>query len=263
MGRTARRALGDFGVPLGIVIMVLIDYSAGDSYTEKLNVPDGLQVTSPELRGWIISPFGMERDIPTWLPFVSVLPALLLYMVLFIETEICELLMMEKSKRKGGGLHWDIVLLCLINCACSIVGGPWICSATVRACAHVAALTVFSTNHAPGEAPKVVEVKDQRLSAFMVSILLGLSVLLSGVLKQVPFAVLFGVFLYMGVSSIAGIQLFDRLILFLVPVKHHPRVSYVRRVSGLFQLVFTSNHVRSKENEVFKIYVSFCLFIRN
>ena len=49
--------------------------------------------------------------------------------------------------------------------------------------------------------------------------------------SQVPFATLFGVFLYMGVSSINGIQLFDRLILLIVPVKHHPRVSYVRRVS--------------------------------
>ena len=61
----------------------------------------------------------------------------------------------------------------------------WICPATVRACAHAAALTVMSTNHAPGEAPHVVEVKDQRLSAFLVSLLLGVSVQLSSVLKQV------------------------------------------------------------------------------
>ena len=159
LGRTARRALGDFGVPIAIVIMVLIDYSAGDTYTEKLSVPEGLQVTSPEKRGWIINPFGEKEAIPSWVPFISFLPAILLYMLLFIETEICELLMMEKSKRKGGGLHWDIVLLCFINCGSSIVGGPWICSATVRACSHVSALTVWSTTHAPGEAPSIVEVK--------------------------------------------------------------------------------------------------------
>ena len=93
--------------------------------------------------------------------------------------------MLEKTSRKGGGLHWDIVLLCLINLLCAIFGGPWICSATVRACAHASALTVMSTNHAPGEAPHVVEVKDQRLSALLVSILLGVSVLLSSALKQV------------------------------------------------------------------------------
>ena len=67
--------------------------------------------------------------------------------------------MLEKSKKKGGGLHWDIVLLCLLNTVASIFGGPWICAATVRGVAHVSALTVMSTTHAPGEAPFIVEVK--------------------------------------------------------------------------------------------------------
>jgi hypothetical protein len=67
--------------------------------------------------------------------------------------------MLEKSKKKGGGVHWDIVLLCLINTICGLFGGPWICAATVRGVAHVSALTVMSTNHAPGEAPHIVEVK--------------------------------------------------------------------------------------------------------
>ena len=39
-----RRALGDFGVPIGIIFMVLVDYLAGDTYTKKLSVPFGLQV---------------------------------------------------------------------------------------------------------------------------------------------------------------------------------------------------------------------------
>jgi solute carrier family 4 (anion exchanger), member 2 len=49
--------------------------------------------------------------------------------------------------------------------------------------------------------------------------------MLSSILKLVPFAVLFGVFLYMGISGMNGVQFFDRLILFLMPVKHHPQVS--------------------------------------
>ena len=67
--------------------------------------------------------------------------------------------MLEKTKKKGGGLHWDIVLLCFINTLGAIFGGPWICAATVRGVAHVSALTVMSTTHAPGEAPHIVEVK--------------------------------------------------------------------------------------------------------
>ena len=40
----ARRALGDFGVPIAIVITVMLDYGVQDTYTEKLKVPSGLQV---------------------------------------------------------------------------------------------------------------------------------------------------------------------------------------------------------------------------
>ena len=80
-----------------------------------------------------------------------------------IITDICSsffrLIIMEKSSKKGCGIHWDIVLLSFINCAGSIFGGPWICAATVRGIAHVSALTVMSTTHAPGEQPYIVQVK--------------------------------------------------------------------------------------------------------
>ena len=225
LGHTIRHTLGNSGVPLAIGCMVLLDFLINDTFTEKLNVPDGLAVTDPTLRNWTISPFGgilfnttegssvaggshaaVWTSLPFWAMFAAFIPAMLLYTVLFIETHICELIMMDRSGAKGNGLHLDIVLLSLINFVGSIFGGPWICAATVRAVSHVSALTIMSTTHAPGEAPHIVEVKDQRLSALLVSIFLGLSILLSPVLKLVPFAVLFGVFLYMGVSSMTGVQ---------------------------------------------------------
>ena len=69
----------------------------------------------------------------------------------------------------------------------------------------------MSTTHAPGEKARVVEVKDQRLSALAVSLLIGLSLFLSPLLKHIPYAVLFGVFLYMGISSMSGIQCLKEL----------------------------------------------------
>lgn len=63
------------------------------------------------------------------------------------------------------------------------------------------------------------------------SLLVGISVAMAPLLRRVPIAVLFGVFLYMGISSMDGIQFFERVQLFLMPVKHHPQVPYVRRVS--------------------------------
>ena len=54
---------------------------------------------------------------------------------------------------------------------------------------------------------------------------------LSSVFKLVPLAAMFGVFLYMGITSIESIQMFNRIWLFFTPVKHHPHVSYVRKAS--------------------------------
>merc|ERR1712080_542338 len=99
--------------------------------------------------------------------------------------------------------------------------------------------TVMSTTNVPGESPKVVGIRDQRISAFSVSVLLGVSVLLAPILKLVPFAVLFGVFLYMGVSGMNGVQFFDRVALCFMPRKHHPNVSYVQNVKTWRMVLFT------------------------
>jgi len=47
MNIQARRALGDFGVPIAIITMVTLDYLVPEIYTEKLQVPEGLSPSSP------------------------------------------------------------------------------------------------------------------------------------------------------------------------------------------------------------------------
>ncbi|XP_060790835.1 electrogenic sodium bicarbonate cotransporter 1-like [Neoarius graeffei] len=46
----------------------------------------------------------------------------------------------------------------------------------------------------------------------------------------IPMPVLYGVFLYMGVASLNGVQFMDRLKLFLMPAKHQPDLIYLRHV---------------------------------
>lgn len=53
---------------------------------------------------------------------------------------------------------------------------------------------------------------------------------MGAVLRQIPLAVLFGIFLYMGVTSLSGIQLSQRLLLIFMPAKHHPEQPYVTKV---------------------------------
>ncbi|XP_004392963.1 PREDICTED: electrogenic sodium bicarbonate cotransporter 1 isoform X3 [Odobenus rosmarus divergens] len=49
-------------------------------------------------------------------------------------------------------------------------------------------------------------------------------------LKFIPMPVLYGVFLYMGVASLNGVQFMDRLKLLLMPLKHQPDFIYLRHV---------------------------------
>ncbi|CAO1323960.1 unnamed protein product [Diamesa tonsa] len=236
-GRNARRALGDFGVPISIAIFVTLSYFTPQVFTDKLSVPQGISPSDPSRRGWQI-PLG---PVPIWLPFISLVPALLVYILIFMETHISELIVdkPERGLKKGSGLHMDIVLLCFLNTVCGFFGLPWHCAATVRSVTHVSAVTIMSTNHAPGDAPRIADVKEQRLSGFFVSMLVGLSVAAAPLLRKIPMSVLFGVFLYMGVASMSGVQLFERLRLLFMPVKYHSQAPFVRRVPTWKMHIFT------------------------
>ena len=49
-------------------------------------------------RGWLIPPTGNQESLPIWAMGAAILPGILLYIILFIETEICQLIVMEWTK---------------------------------------------------------------------------------------------------------------------------------------------------------------------
>ncbi|XP_070709125.1 anion exchange protein 2b isoform X2 [Pempheris klunzingeri] len=236
-----RRIIGDFGVPIAILIMVLVDYSIDDTYTQKLSVPHGLSVTSPDKRGWIINPLGSDGEFPIWMMFACCLPALLVFILIFMETQITTLIVSKKERMlvKGSGFHLDLLLIVVLGGTSALFGLPWMAAATVRSVTHVNALTVMSKAVAPGDKPRIQEVKEQRVTGLLVAIMVGLSIVIGDLLRQIPLAVLFGIFLYMGVMSLNGIQLTERMMLLLMPPKYHPDHTYVRKVRTLRMHLFT------------------------
>ncbi|XP_040912528.1 anion exchange protein 3 [Toxotes jaculatrix] len=241
LGGKARRIIGDFGIPISILVSVLVDYSITDTYTQKLNVPSGFSVTSPEKRGWFISPFGDKQPFPTWMMGASVVPALLVFILIFMETQITSLIVSKKERRlvKGSGFHLDLLLIVILGAICPLFGLPWLTAATVRSVTHVNALTVMSKATAPGEKPMIQEVKEQRLTGLLVAVLVGMSMVMTDILRLIPLAVLFGIFLYMGVTSLTGIQLYERITLMVTPAKHHPDHIYVTKVKTWRMNMFT------------------------
>ncbi|XP_055990784.1 anion exchange protein 2 isoform X2 [Sorex fumeus] len=237
-----RRVIGDFGVPIAILIMVLVDYSIEDTYTQKLSVPSGFSVTAPEKRGWFINPLGENSAFPVWMMVASLLPAILVFILIFMETQITTLIISKKERmlQKGSGFHLDLLLIVGMGGICALFGLPWLAAATVRSVTHANALTVMSKAVAPGDKPKIQEVKEQRVTGLLVALLVGLSIVIGDLLRQIPLAVLFGIFLYMGVTSLNGIQFYERLHLLLMPAKHHPDVTYVKKVRTLRMHLFTA-----------------------
>ncbi|KAL6095035.1 uncharacterized protein ACO6RY_16313 [Pungitius sinensis] len=224
-----RRLLGDFGVPIAIFIMVVLDYNVNDTYTQKLVVPKGLTVSNPSKRGWLINPFGEYKAFPVWLMFASCVPAMLVFILIFLESQITTLIVSKPERKmvKGSGFHFDLLLLVGMGGLSAVFGVPWLSAATVRTVTHANSLTVMNK----GPKHVIEKVMEQRVSGILVALLVGLSILMEPILKLIPISALFGIFLYMGVTSLNGIQLWDRILLLIVPKKYHPDKPYATKVS--------------------------------
>ncbi|XP_058474990.1 sodium bicarbonate cotransporter 3-like isoform X7 [Solea solea] len=222
-----RSTISDFAVFITIMIMVLVDYLMGIP-SPKLNVPDRFEPTSKN-RGWLIGPLG---ENPWWTMLVAALPALLCTILIFMDQQITAVIINRKEHKltKGCGYHLDLLIVAVMLGVCSIMGLPWFVAATVLSISHVNSLKVESGCSAPGEQPKFLGIREQRVTGFMIFVLMGCSVFMTSVLKFIPMPVLYGVFLYMGVSSLKGIQFFDRIKLFGMPAKHQPDLIYLRYV---------------------------------
>ncbi|XP_039991589.1 solute carrier family 4 member 1b (Diego blood group) [Xiphias gladius] len=233
-----RRLIGDFGVPIAIFLMIVVDYNIEDTYTQKLVVPKGLMVSNPAQRGWLINPFGEHKPFPVWLMFACCVPALLVFILIFLESQITTLIVSKPERKmvKGSGFHFDLLVLVGMGGFSAIFGVPWLSAATVRSVTHANALTVMSK----GPKPVIEKVMEQRISGILVALLVGLSILMEPILKMIPMSALFGIFLYMGVTSLNGIQLWDRILLLLIPKKYHPDEPYATRVSTGRMHLFTA-----------------------
>lgn len=167
---------------------------------------------------------------------------------------LCSLIVSKPERKmvKGSGFHFDLLILVGMGGLSAIFGVPWLSAATVRSVTHANALTVMSK----GPKPVIEKVMEQRVSGILVALLVGrwcpeklcctescwhqpsqwlsvcegLSILMEPILKMIPISALFGIFLYMGVTSLNGIQLWDRILLLLIPKKYHPDEPYVNRV---------------------------------
>ncbi|XP_007958187.1 sodium bicarbonate transporter-like protein 11 [Orycteropus afer afer] len=158
----------------------------------------------------------------------------LLSMLFFIEQNLVAALANAPENRlvKGTAYHWDLLLIALINTGLSLFGLPWIYAAYPHSPLHVRALAFVEERVEHGHIYEtIVSVKETRLTSLGASILVGLSLLLLPFpLQWIPKPVLYGLFLYIALTSIDCNQLFERVALLLKEQTAYPPTHYIRRV---------------------------------
>jgi len=224
-----REFLADFGPTIALAAMTICAVVwFHDVKTDALPAPDSVKPSTE--RSWLVNPF----SAPVWAWFAAIGPALLATVLVYVDQNITARLVNSRDHKlqKGPAYHYDLGIVGLLVAACSVFGLPWLVAATVRSLNHVRSLaTVENVVNRDGDSrERILHVQETRVTALAIHVLIGLSVLALPLLKMVPMAVLYGLFLFMGVVSMAGNQFFERLRLWLMDSSLYPTTHYIRRV---------------------------------
>ncbi|XDV50076.1 hypothetical protein PO909_019199 [Leuciscus waleckii] len=158
----------------------------------------------------------------------------LLFILIFIDQNIVVSLTNAPENRllKGTAYHWDLTLSGLINILMSVLGLPWMHAAFPHSTLHVRQLAIVEERVEGGHLYEtIVSVKETRVTSLVANILIGVSLFLLPVpLQWIPKPVLYGLFLYIALTSIEGNQMCDRMALLLKEQTSYPPTHYIRKV---------------------------------
>lgn len=215
--KSIRINLSNFAPAIGVTVGSLVarairlKYGAEIASLPVLSLPTKFATTTG--RPWLVP----LMDLPTFARWGACLPALLATVLLFLDQNITARIVnnprykMTKGRDKGNvldGMHGDMLVISILTAVTSIVGLPWMVGATTRSAAHVRSLLLMDED---GQISGTIE---NRVSGASIHALIGACVLFSKprlLLSQVPLPVLDGVFLYLGLTSLQGLELWDRI----------------------------------------------------
>jgi hypothetical protein len=189
-----------------------------------LPIPASIATTSG--RAWLI-PLNLG---PAWLPWAAAAPAALVTVLVYLDQGITARLVnsAENKLRKGPGYDLDLLVVGVLLGVCSLFGLPWLVGATVRSLNHVRSLATVQVTDSGKLA--ITQVRENRISPLLIHRFIGFALFAASIFRQVPMAILFGLFLYMGIASMGRNQLFERLRLWIMDPARYPAAHYLRRV---------------------------------
>tara|TARA_B100001173_G_scaffold306462_1_gene313349 strand:- start:722 stop:2653 length:1932 start_codon:yes stop_codon:yes gene_type:complete len=228
-----RELTADFGIAFAIVTACLLAWGSGIDGYEKLSLPSNIKPSDETRSNWLIDLFPSKEEGNRWIIGGAIVPAICLTCLYYIDANVAALLCnKEEAKlRKGVAYHYDFALLSILLLFCSIFGLPFATPSLPHSPQYVRALSEIEEITKNGVTrTKVVTVHEQRLSPLLVNVLVLLSFVLLSLLKEIPMAVLYGLFVLMGINGFYENQFFHRLTMIFMEPRLHPPTSYVRNV---------------------------------
>jgi hypothetical protein len=212
---STRKNLSNFSPAIGVLVGSLVARAARLKWglaLPALQLPAKFATTTG--RPWLVP----LTQLPTWAYWGAALPAALVATVLlFLDQNITARVTNHprfkqvKGRENGSmidGMHGDMLVISLLTGIMSIFGLPWQVGGTTRSAAHVRSLSIQD------EKGQITGTLEQRVSGIAIHAILGSCVFFPGprkLLAQVPLPVLSGVFLYLGFTSLQGLELWDRI----------------------------------------------------
>ncbi|CAE7231229.1 SLC4A4 [Symbiodinium natans] len=238
--RPIRNLMANFAVTISLVTAsALAAIYSSDTNLRMLSVDadfsPNLVLSDGSKRPWVVNPMGIERSFPAWAIAYAILPAIGFAVLGYLDQNLTSVIVNRPSNnlQKGPGYHLDLFVRGALTLpVCAVLGLPLSVASTVPSITHVISLTTYEVKQLPeGERKVPSKVVEQRATNFLIHVLIGCALFLAPALKFLPRAVLQGVFFYMGIASLTGNNLFDRLFLWLIwdPAKY-PQYHYIQKL---------------------------------
>ena len=242
-----RSLVTDFAITIAVLLFTVLQYTIfSDVPTEELKVPDTFAPSfncctescttyfpddCPELdapfgrRSWVVNLFDVNGK--SWIIFMAAGPAVLAFILAFLDNGITWHIVNHPSNgiTHGDAYNYDTVVSAIMVAVNSILGLPWLVASTVPCIMHITAMSERTKEGI------TTSVQESRLTGFLTHVLVLATCFALNIIKLIPLAVLYGVFLFMGLVALPAQQLWQRiLLLFQQPamIAETPYTKYVK-----------------------------------
>ena len=244
--QTIRDLVHDFAVTGAVVLWSIVKQVGFPNVeTEELKVPDTFEPTFacctsdcttfwPDDCDEQAAPAGTrswfadlgDLNGKSWAVFAAAGPAVLAFFLFYLDNGITWHLIYRPSNnlQHGDSYNWDLLCNGFCNMVNGLLGLPWLVATTVPCIVHLNNLADTD------EKGNIIKVQETRLTYLISHGLVGFSLLFLPAIKKIPLPVLLGVFLFMGMSALPGIQFWNRFLLFFQQPSKYPETPYTKYV---------------------------------